>query len=103
MLLRESVPRQVDKKKSTRRKRSAVLNEELGVKGSGVLNEDLGVWNSQGEGNDKLLFFLSAFLSLSQIKVLFCFVLFFFKPGTDDYTTQFKLCTSDYITTMYSA
>ena len=76
MLLRESVPRQVDKKKSTRRKGSAVLNEELGVKGSGVLNEDLGVWNSQGEGNDKLLFFLSAFLSFSQIKVLFCFVLF---------------------------
>ena len=77
MLLRESVPRQVDKKKSTRRKRSAVLNEELGVKGSGVLNEDLGVWNSQGEGNDKLLFFLSAFLSFSQIKVffvLFCFL-----------------------------
>ena len=75
MLLRESVPRQVDKKKSTRRKRSAVLNEELGVKGSGVLNEDLGVWNSQGEGNDKLLFFLSAFLSLSQIKQFFFFFL----------------------------
>ena len=101
MLLRESVPRQVDKKKSTRRKGSAVLNEELGVKGSGVLNEELGVWNSQGEGNDKLLFFLSAFLSLSQIKQFFFF--FFFKPGTDDYTTQFKLCTRDYITTMYSA
>ena len=64
MLLRESVPRQVDKKKSTRRKGSSVLNEELGVR------------NSQGEGNDKLLFFLSAFLSFSQIKVLFCFVLF---------------------------
>ena len=89
MLLRESVPRQVDKKKSTRRKGSSVLNEELGVR------------NSQGEGNDKLLFFLSAFLSLSQIKQFFFF--FFFKPGTDDYTTQFKLSTRDYITTMYSA
>ena len=41
----------------------------------------------------------TTFLSLSHIK------LFFFKPATDDYTTktQFKLCTKDYITTMYPA
>ena len=38
---------------------------------------------------------------LSHIKLSFFF--FFFKPGTDDYTIQFKLCTRDYITTMYPA
>ena len=41
--------------------------------------------------------FPSTFLSLSHIKH------FFFKPGTDDYTTKFKLCPKDYITTMYPA
>ena len=75
MLLRESVPRQVDKKKSTRRKGSSVLNEELGVR------------NSQGEGNDKLLFFLSAFLSLSQIKQFF----FFFSSSLELMIIQLSL------------
>ena len=41
-------------------------------------------------------FFFFTFLSLSHIKHFF-----FFKPRTDDYTTQFKLCTRDYITTVY--
>ena len=76
MLLRESVPRQVDKKKSTRRKGSSVLNEELGVR------------NSQGEGNDKLLFFLSAFLSLSQIKQFF---FFFFSSSLELMIIQLSL------------
>ena len=79
MLLRESVPRQVDKKKSTRRKGFAVLNEELGV------------WNSQGEGNDKLLFFLSAFLSLSQIKVFFVFFFCFFSSSLELMIIQLSL------------
>ena len=70
--MRESVPRQVEKKSRVSRKR----------KGPGVLEEEIGVWNSQGGGKDKgLFFFPSTFLSLSHIKHFF-----FFKPGTDDYT-----------------
>ena len=67
LCVRESIPRQVDKK-------------------SGVTREEKGVWNSQREIMDKHLFFffflLSTFLSLSHIKH------FFFKPRTDDYTTN---------------
>ena len=66
--MRQSIRRQVDKK-------------------SGEA-EERGVWSSQGGGKDKHLFF-STFLSLSHF--LFCF-LSFFRPRTDDYTTQFKLC-----------
>ena len=44
--MRESVPRQVDKK-------SRVPEE----KGSGALEVEIGVWNSQGGGKDKHLFF----------------------------------------------
>ena len=58
--MRESIPRQVDK--------------------SGVPEEEKGVWGSQGGGKDKL-FFPSTFLS--HIKPFF-----FFKPTTDDYTTN---------------
>ena len=65
--VRESVPRQVDKK-------------------SGVPKEERGVWDSQGGGKDKHLFFPSTFLSLSHIKLFF-----FFKPGTDDYTHKKQL------------
>ena len=78
--MRESIPRQVDKK-------SGVPKEEKGVWG-------IRVWDSQGEGKDKHLFF-SPLHSL----VLITQNIFFFKPRTDDYTTtQFKLCTKDYIT-----
>ena len=66
-------------------------------KGPGVLEEEIGVWNSQRGGKDKHLFSLYIPQSQSHKR------LFFFKPGTDDYTTQFKLCTRDYITTMYPA
>ena len=52
-------------------------------KGSGALEEEIGVWNSQGGAKDKQLFFSSTFLSLSN-KTFFLF----FKPGTDDYTTN---------------
>ena len=45
--MRESIPRQVDKK-------SGVPEEEKGVWGSGALEEEIGVWNSQREGKDKL-------------------------------------------------
>ena len=45
--MRESIPRQVDKK-------------------SGVPEEEIRVWNSQG-GKDKRLFFSSTFLSLSHV------------------------------------
>ena len=46
--MRESVPRQVDKK-------SGVPEEE--GEGSGALEEEIGVWNSQGGKRDKCLFF----------------------------------------------
>ena len=57
--------------------------------GSGILKE---------EERTNISFF-STFLSLSHIKH------FFFKPETEitQQTTQFKLCTKDYITTMYPA
>ena len=46
-------------------------------------------------------FFFSTFLSPSHIKHFFFFSL---SPGADDYTiTQLKLCTKDYITTVYPA
>ena len=66
LYMRESVPRQVDKK-------SGVPEEE---KGSGTLKAEIGVWNSQEGGKNKLFFFffrlcLSTFLSLSHIKRFF--------------------------------
>ena len=48
VLLRKSVPRQVDKK-------SRVPEEER--EGSRALEKEIGVWNSQGGGKDKHLFF----------------------------------------------
>ena len=63
----ESIPGQVNKK-------------------SGVPEEEIGVWNSQGGGNDRqcfFFFFFFTFLSLSHIKHFF-----FFKPRSDDYTTN---------------
>ena len=48
-------------------------------KGSGALKEEIGVWNSQGGVKDKYLFFSTV---LSHIKR------FFFKPRSDDYTTN---------------
>ena len=71
--MKESIPRQVDKK-------------------SGVPEEVKGVWDSQGgdrglefsrRRKGQTFFPLSTFLSLSHIKWLF-----FFKPGTEDYTTH---------------
>ena len=46
--MRESIPRQVDKK-------SRVPEEER--EGSGATEEEIGVWNSQGGKKDKCLFF----------------------------------------------
>ena len=54
VLLREPIPRQVDKK-------------------SRVPEEEKGVWNSQGRRKDKHLFFSCTFLSLSHIKWLFLY------------------------------
>ena len=76
MVLRESIPRQVDKK-------------------SGVSEKEKGVWDSQGENRGLefskrrkgQIFFSFVFLSLSHIKCFF-FFFFFFKPQTDDYTTN---------------
>ena len=89
IILRQLIPRQVDKK-------------------SRVPEEEKGVWGSQGghrvlefsrRRTGQTFFFPSTSLSLSHIKC------FFFKPRTADYTkrAQFKLCIKDYITTMYLA
>ena len=51
-------------------------------KESGALQVEIGVWNSQGREKDKL--FVSTFLK-----------------ALVNYTTQIKLCTKDYVTTMY--
>ena len=70
-------------------------------KGSGAFKEKIGVWNSQGGGKDKHLFFPpSTFLSLSHIK---CFFILSPELMIIQQTTQFKLCTKDYITIMYPA
>ena len=45
---------------------------------------EIGVWNSQGGEKDKLFFPLHSLVLVN-------------------YTTQFKLCTRDYTTTMYLA
>ena len=70
VVLRESIPRQIDKKSGSLRRR----------KRPGAFEAEIGVWNSQGGGKDKHLFF-STFLSLSHIKC-------FFKPGIDDHTAN---------------
>ena len=82
LLMRESIPRQVDKK-------------------SGVPEEEKGVWGSQGGAKDKHLFFFffSTFLSLRLIKRVFHLSL----ELRITQQTQFKLCTKDYITTMCPA
>ena len=68
--------------------------------------EERGVWNSQRRGKDKLFkLFFSTFLSLSHIKRLFIYLFFplSLELMITQQTTQFKLCTRDYITTMYPA
>ena len=79
--MRESIPRQVDKK-------------------SGFPEEETGVWNSQGGGKDKRLFFFSTLLNLSHLKLFFSLSL---ELTVTQQTTQFKLCTKNYVTTMYPA
>ena len=71
--------------------------------GSRVLEEDIRVWSAQGGRKDKHFFFLcslSTFLSLSHIKYFFSLI---WKLMMAQQTTQFKLPTMDYITTMYPA
>ena len=79
IVLRESIPWQVDKKSRVLRRRERF----------GVLEEEIGIWNSQGEGKDKHLFF-STFFSLSYIKCLFSL-----SPELMiiQQTTQFKFCS----------
>ena len=61
MMLRESIPSQVDKK-------SRVSQEK---KGFGALKVKIRVWSPQGGGTDKMISFF-----------------FFLKPSTDDYTLK---------------
>ena len=78
-VVRESVPRQVDKK-------SRVPEEEKGVWGSRSTDRRL----EFSRRRKRQTFFFSTFLSLSPELMII------------QQTTQFKLCTKDYITTMYS-
>ena len=55
--MRESVPRQVDKKSRGPQGREGGLGLLRRREGSGVLEEEIEVWNSQGGGKDKYLFF----------------------------------------------
>ena len=68
--------------------------------GSETLKAEIGVWNSQGGRKDEHLFFFSTFPSLSHIK---CFFPLSPELMITQQTTQFKLCTKDYITTTYPA
>ena len=79
-VVRESVPRQVDKK-------SRVPEEEKGVWGSRSTDRRL----EFSRRRKRQTFFFSTFLSLSPELMII------------QQTTQFKLCTKDYITTMYPA
>ena len=89
-ILRESIPRWVDKSRGPQGKRDLGFSRRR--QGSGILKED-------ERTNVLFLLFLSTFLSLSHMKQFI-----FFTLGTDVYTTtQFKLCTRDYIETMYPA
>ena len=57
-VVRDSIPRQVDKV-------SRAPEEEKEV--SGALEEETGVWNSQGERKDKLFFFPLHYLVLVRV------------------------------------
>ena len=46
--MREPIPRQVDKKSRSLRRRE----------GPGALEEEIGAWNSQGGGKGKLFFYI---------------------------------------------
>jgi len=84
ILLKESVPMQVDKK-------SRVSEEE---RGSGALKEEIGVWNFQGGGKDKCLCCCCCFSLHSLVlfikKRLFSLSL---ELMITQQTAQFKLCS----------
>ena len=86
-LLRESVPRQVDKK-------SRVPEEEKGVWVS--RSGDGGLEFSRRRKRQTSFFFSPTFLCLSHIKLFF--FLLTLKLIVIQQTTQFKLCTKNYIT-----
>ena len=86
--MRESILRQGDK--------SLVPQEEKGI---WALEVEIGVWGSQEGGRDNVYF--STFLSLSHTKLFFFFFSLSLELMITQQTTQFKLCTRDYITTMY--
>ena len=85
--MRESIPRQVDKKSGIPKEEKVIWAHEA----------EVGFWNSQGGGKDKHIFFpLHSLVFVTEN-------IFLLKPSTDDYTqtTHFKLCTKDYITTIH--
>ena len=71
----------------------------------GVLEEEIEVWNSQGGGKDKHLFFLFVvfWLYIPQYQSHKTFFSLSPELMLTQQTTQFKLCTKDYVTTMYPA
>ena len=74
MILRESIPRQIDKKFRVPKEEKGVGGSRSGDWGSGILKEE-----------ERTNFFCLHFLVLVNC------------------TTQFKLCTRDYTTTVYPA
>ena len=73
--MRESIPRQIDKKSRVPKEEKGIWGSQSGDWESGILKE---------EKRTNFFFFPSTFLSVS-------------------YITQFKLCTRDYTTSMYLA
>ena len=80
--MKESIPRQVDKKSGVPEEEKGVWGPRGGERGLGFSRRRQGSGILQKE--ERTNFFPpSTFLSLSHIKWLF-----FFKPGTEDYTTH---------------
>ena len=88
--IRESIPRQVDKKSRIPRG---------GERGLGLSSRDRGSpFFKEKERTNAFFFFPSRFLSLSHIKRFFSLTP---ELMITQQTTQFKLCPRDYITTVY--
>ena len=86
--VRESILRQVDKKAGVPKAAKVAWGSHIGDRGLEFSRRRKG----------QTPFFPSTFLSLSHIK---CFFSLSLELMTPQQTTQFKLCTKDYITTVY--
>ena len=90
--MRESILKQIDKK-------SRVPKEEKGIQ-SPQEGERALEFSRRRKGQTSFSLSLSTFLSLTHIKTFLSLSL---ELMITQQTTQFKLCTKDYITTVYPA